>query len=125
MVFLFPLLIHRSYDENYNPTEGERFTKEAEGFVKEVNVTEEIRFLTFDCCLLDFIGKNLSIWFEKFPKIKQLQFLYCHLNTLNFIGMKNIKQKLNVQSITFTYCNIPEDNSLSQFLKGQKIKSIK
>eukprot|EP00924_Labyrinthula_sp_SR-Ha-C_P012231 snap_masked-scaffold_10-processed-gene-0.38-mRNA-1 protein AED:1.00 eAED:1.00 QI:0/0/0/0/1/1/4/0/83 len=81
--------------------------------------------LSFDCCPLDFIGKNLSIWFEKFPNVKQLDFYYSHLNTLNFIGMKKIKQKLNIQSLNFRYCNIPKDNSLSQFLKGQKIKSIK
>eukprot|EP00924_Labyrinthula_sp_SR-Ha-C_P001836 snap_masked-scaffold_148-processed-gene-0.5-mRNA-1 protein AED:1.00 eAED:1.00 QI:0/0/0/0/1/1/5/0/134 len=114
-----------SYDENYHPIEGERFRKEAEEFLKEVNVHEEITWLSFDSCPLDFIGKNLSIWFEKFPKVEELKFFYCHLNALNFIGMEKIKQKLNIQSIIFTYCNIPEDNSLSQFLKGLKIKSIK
>eukprot|EP00924_Labyrinthula_sp_SR-Ha-C_P006437 snap_masked-scaffold_57-processed-gene-1.15-mRNA-1 protein AED:1.00 eAED:1.00 QI:0/0/0/0/1/1/8/0/781 len=117
-------ILQWSYDENYNPTERERFRKEAEEFVQEVNVHEEITTLTFNFCPLGFLGKNLSIWFEKFPKIKTLQFLYCHLNTLNFIGMESIKQKLNIQSLDFTYCNIPKDNSLSQFLKGQKIKSI-
>eukprot|EP00924_Labyrinthula_sp_SR-Ha-C_P006403 snap_masked-scaffold_57-processed-gene-0.31-mRNA-1 protein AED:1.00 eAED:1.00 QI:0/0/0/0/1/1/8/0/810 len=113
-----------SHDENYNPTEGQRFRKEAKKFVKEVNVHKEIKFLIFDCCPLDFIGKNLSIWFEKFPKVEELKFLYCHLNTFNFIGMEKIKQKLNIQSLNFRYCNIPKDNSLSQFLKGQKIKLI-
>eukprot|EP00924_Labyrinthula_sp_SR-Ha-C_P010628 snap_masked-scaffold_139-processed-gene-0.1-mRNA-1 protein AED:1.00 eAED:1.00 QI:0/0/0/0/1/1/5/0/134 len=116
---------NESYDENYNPTEGQRFRKEAKKFVKEVNVHEEIILLIFDSCLLDFIGKNLSIWFEKFPKVEQLEFLYCHLNTLNFVGMEKIKQKLNIGSLIFKLCNIPKDNSLSQFLKGQKIKSIK
>eukprot|EP00924_Labyrinthula_sp_SR-Ha-C_P006402 snap_masked-scaffold_57-processed-gene-0.49-mRNA-1 protein AED:1.00 eAED:1.00 QI:0/0/0/0/1/1/8/0/819 len=114
-----------SYDENVNPIEDERFGKEAKKFVKEVNVHEEIQYLSFDSCPLDFIGKNLSIWFEKFPKVEELKFIYCHLNTLNFIGMEKIKQKLNIQSLNFRYCNIPKDNSLSQFLKGQKIKSIK
>eukprot|EP00924_Labyrinthula_sp_SR-Ha-C_P005603 snap_masked-scaffold_92-processed-gene-0.16-mRNA-1 protein AED:1.00 eAED:1.00 QI:0/0/0/0/1/1/5/0/115 len=61
---------NQSYDRNINPTERERFRKEAEEFVKKVNVHEEIMTLTFDCCPLDFIGKNLSIWFEKFPKVK-------------------------------------------------------
>eukprot|EP00924_Labyrinthula_sp_SR-Ha-C_P006454 snap_masked-scaffold_57-processed-gene-1.57-mRNA-1 protein AED:1.00 eAED:1.00 QI:0/0/0/0/1/1/7/0/175 len=79
---------------------------------------------SFNFCPLDFIGKNLSVWFEKFPNVKQLEFLYCHLNTLNFVGMEKIKQKLNIGSLTFKLCNIPKDNSLSQFLKGQKIKSI-
>eukprot|EP00924_Labyrinthula_sp_SR-Ha-C_P000342 snap_masked-scaffold_25-processed-gene-3.3-mRNA-1 protein AED:1.00 eAED:1.00 QI:0/0/0/0/1/1/4/0/125 len=125
MVYLFPLLIHRSYDENVNPIERERFRKEAEEFVKELNVHEEIENLSFYFCPLDFIGKNISIWFEKFPKVKELQFYYCHLNTLNFIGMKKIKQKLNIQSISLRLCNIPKDNSLSQLLKGQKLKSIK
>eukprot|EP00924_Labyrinthula_sp_SR-Ha-C_P000257 snap_masked-scaffold_25-processed-gene-1.24-mRNA-1 protein AED:1.00 eAED:1.00 QI:0/0/0/0/1/1/8/0/814 len=117
-------MIQWSYDENLNPIEKERFRKEAEEFVKKVNVHKEIIFLTFDCCPLDFIGKNVFIWFKKFPKVKELQFLYCHLNTLNFIGMEKIKQKLNIQSIIFNLCNIPKDNSLSQFLKGQKIKLI-
>eukprot|EP00924_Labyrinthula_sp_SR-Ha-C_P012290 snap_masked-scaffold_10-processed-gene-2.29-mRNA-1 protein AED:1.00 eAED:1.00 QI:0/0/0/0/1/1/8/0/788 len=116
--------IQWSYDENYNLTERERFRKEAEEFLKEVNVHKEIEHLTFVCCPIDFIGKNLSIWFKKFPKVEELQFLYCHLNTLNFIGMEKIKQKLNIQSLGFNTCNIPKDNSLSQFLKGQKIKSI-
>eukprot|EP00924_Labyrinthula_sp_SR-Ha-C_P012312 snap_masked-scaffold_10-processed-gene-2.44-mRNA-1 protein AED:1.00 eAED:1.00 QI:0/0/0/0/1/1/9/0/777 len=115
---------NKSYDENDNPTEGQRFRKEAKKFVKEVNVHKEIKFLIFDCCPLDFIGKNLSVWFEKFPKIKELQFGFCHLNALNFVGMEKIKQKLNIQSLDFNTCNIPKDNSLSQFLKGQKIKSI-
>eukprot|EP00924_Labyrinthula_sp_SR-Ha-C_P000231 snap_masked-scaffold_25-processed-gene-0.22-mRNA-1 protein AED:1.00 eAED:1.00 QI:0/0/0/0/1/1/5/0/134 len=115
---------NKSYDENYNPIEGERFRKEAEEFVKEVNVHEEIEYLSFDFCPLDFIGKNLSIWFEKFPKVEELEFFYCHLNTLNFVGMEKIKQKLNIQSLIFKLCNIPKDNSLSKFLKGQKIKSI-
>eukprot|EP00924_Labyrinthula_sp_SR-Ha-C_P000439 snap_masked-scaffold_111-processed-gene-0.8-mRNA-1 protein AED:1.00 eAED:1.00 QI:0/0/0/0/1/1/5/0/139 len=118
-------IIQWSYDENINPFEGQRFKKEAEEFLKEVNVHKEIEHLTFDCCPLDFIGKNLSFWFEKFPKLKELKFLYCHLNTLNFIGMEKIKQKLNIQSLDFTCGNIPEDNSLFQFLKGQKIKLIK
>eukprot|EP00924_Labyrinthula_sp_SR-Ha-C_P012330 snap_masked-scaffold_10-processed-gene-3.16-mRNA-1 protein AED:1.00 eAED:1.00 QI:0/0/0/0/1/1/5/0/134 len=116
---------NKSYDENYNPTERERFRKEAEEFVKEVNVHEEIQFLIFDSCPLDFIGKNLSIWFEKFPNVKQLEFFYCDLNTLNFVGMEKIKQKLNIGSLILTKCNIPKDNSLSQFLKGQNIKAIK
>eukprot|EP00924_Labyrinthula_sp_SR-Ha-C_P012234 snap_masked-scaffold_10-processed-gene-0.58-mRNA-1 protein AED:1.00 eAED:1.00 QI:0/0/0/0/1/1/5/0/134 len=114
-----------SHDENYNPTEGERFRKEAEEFVKIVNVNKEITILRFNFCPLGFLGQNLSIWFEKFPKIKQLKFLYCHLKTLNFTGMKKIKQKLNIVSLSFKLCNIPKDNSLSQLLKGQKIKSIK
>eukprot|EP00924_Labyrinthula_sp_SR-Ha-C_P010637 snap_masked-scaffold_112-processed-gene-0.11-mRNA-1 protein AED:1.00 eAED:1.00 QI:0/0/0/0/1/1/5/0/134 len=114
-----------SHDRNINPTEGERFRKEAEEFAQQVKMHKEIEYLNFGFCPLDFIGKKLSVWFEKFPKVKGLQFGFCHLNTLNFIGMEKIKQKLNIQSINFTYSNIPEDNSLSQFLKGQKIKSIK
>eukprot|EP00924_Labyrinthula_sp_SR-Ha-C_P010162 snap_masked-scaffold_66-processed-gene-0.16-mRNA-1 protein AED:0.38 eAED:1.00 QI:0/0/0/0.12/1/1/8/0/794 len=117
-------ILQWSYDRNINPTEGERFRKEAEEFVQEVNVHKEIVILKFNFCPLDFIGKNLSIWFKKFPKIQQLEFLYCNLNTLNFIGMEKIKQKLNIGSLIFKLCNIPKDNSLSQFLKGQKIKSI-
>eukprot|EP00924_Labyrinthula_sp_SR-Ha-C_P000328 snap_masked-scaffold_25-processed-gene-3.35-mRNA-1 protein AED:1.00 eAED:1.00 QI:0/0/0/0/1/1/7/0/158 len=115
---------NKSYDENFNPIEGESFRKETEVFVKEVNVHKEIRLLTFDCCPFNFIGDGLSFWFEKFPKVEILQFLYCHLNTLNFIGMEKIKKRLNIQSIVFMNCNIPKDNSLSKFLKGQKIKSI-
>eukprot|EP00924_Labyrinthula_sp_SR-Ha-C_P006380 maker-scaffold_57-snap-gene-0.5-mRNA-1 protein AED:0.30 eAED:0.78 QI:55/0.42/0.37/0.62/1/1/8/0/794 len=118
-------IIQWSHDDNYNPTEGKKFRKEAEELIQEANVQEEIEYLSFYGCPLDFIGKNLSIWFKKFPKVRQLQFIYCHLNTLNFIGMEKIKQKLNIQSLDFSYCNIPKDNSLSQFLKGQEIKSIK
>eukprot|EP00924_Labyrinthula_sp_SR-Ha-C_P012298 snap_masked-scaffold_10-processed-gene-2.24-mRNA-1 protein AED:1.00 eAED:1.00 QI:0/0/0/0/1/1/5/0/139 len=117
--------IQWSYDKNINPIEKERFRKEAEEFVREVNVHEEIMILSFGFCPLDFIGKNLSSWFKKFPKVEELQFIYCHLNTLNFIGMEKIKQKLNIQSMAFSFCNIPVDNSLSQFLKGQNIKAIK
>eukprot|EP00924_Labyrinthula_sp_SR-Ha-C_P012303 snap_masked-scaffold_10-processed-gene-2.14-mRNA-1 protein AED:1.00 eAED:1.00 QI:0/0/0/0/1/1/4/0/88 len=62
--------IQWSYDKNYNPTKGKRFRKEAEEFVKEVNVDEQIEYLSFGFCPLDFIGKKLSIWFEKFPKVK-------------------------------------------------------
>eukprot|EP00924_Labyrinthula_sp_SR-Ha-C_P012291 snap_masked-scaffold_10-processed-gene-2.22-mRNA-1 protein AED:1.00 eAED:1.00 QI:0/0/0/0/1/1/8/0/657 len=115
---------NKSYDRNIKPTERERFRKEAEEFVKEVNVHEEITILRFNFCPLDFIGKNLSVWFEKFPNVKQLEFYYCHLNTLNFIGMEKIKQNLNIHSLDFTCCQIPKDNSLSQFLKEQKINSI-
>eukprot|EP00924_Labyrinthula_sp_SR-Ha-C_P012264 snap_masked-scaffold_10-processed-gene-1.29-mRNA-1 protein AED:1.00 eAED:1.00 QI:0/0/0/0/1/1/4/0/108 len=104
MVYLFPLIIHGSYDENYNPIEGERFRKETEEFVQEVNVHKEIVILKFYFCPLDFIGKNLSVWFEKFPNVKQLEFLHCHLNAFNFIGMEKIKQKLNIQSITYIFC---------------------
>eukprot|EP00924_Labyrinthula_sp_SR-Ha-C_P000229 snap_masked-scaffold_25-processed-gene-0.27-mRNA-1 protein AED:1.00 eAED:1.00 QI:0/0/0/0/1/1/5/0/139 len=117
-------IIQWSYDENKNPIEDERCRKEAKEFIKEVNVNKEITTLSFYFCPLDFIGNSLSIWFEKFPKVKDLQFEFCHLNTLNFIGIEKIKQKLNIQSLDFRYCNIPKDNSLSQFLKGQKIKSI-
>eukprot|EP00924_Labyrinthula_sp_SR-Ha-C_P000305 maker-scaffold_25-snap-gene-3.64-mRNA-1 protein AED:0.06 eAED:0.19 QI:0/0.75/0.6/1/1/1/5/24/134 len=116
---------NKSYDENYNSTEGERFRREAEEFVIKVNMNKEITRLSFYFCPLDFIGKSLSIWFEKFPKVKELQFYYCHLNTLNFIGMEKMKKRLNIESIIFKLCNIPKDNSLSQFLKGQKIKLIK
>eukprot|EP00924_Labyrinthula_sp_SR-Ha-C_P001592 snap_masked-scaffold_18-processed-gene-2.32-mRNA-1 protein AED:1.00 eAED:1.00 QI:0/0/0/0/1/1/3/0/109 len=80
---------------------------------------------SFGFCPLDFIGKNLSIWFEEFPNVEQLQFYYSDLNSLNFIGMETIKQILNIQSLNFIRCNIPEDDSLSQFLKRQEIKSIK
>eukprot|EP00924_Labyrinthula_sp_SR-Ha-C_P006188 snap_masked-scaffold_54-processed-gene-1.80-mRNA-1 protein AED:1.00 eAED:1.00 QI:0/0/0/0/1/1/4/0/83 len=59
-----------SYDIWYNPIEDERFGKEAEEFVKEVNVHKEITKLRFNCCPIDFIEKNLSVWFEKFPKIE-------------------------------------------------------
>eukprot|EP00924_Labyrinthula_sp_SR-Ha-C_P000369 snap_masked-scaffold_25-processed-gene-4.23-mRNA-1 protein AED:1.00 eAED:1.00 QI:0/0/0/0/1/1/8/0/784 len=113
-----------SYDENINPTEGRRFKKEAEEFVEGVNVHEEIQYLTFLFCPFNFIGDALSVWFEKFPKIEILQFDFCHLNTLNFIGIEKIKKRLNIQSIVITYCNIPKNSSLAQFLKGQKIKSI-
>eukprot|EP00924_Labyrinthula_sp_SR-Ha-C_P014712 snap_masked-scaffold_85-processed-gene-0.7-mRNA-1 protein AED:1.00 eAED:1.00 QI:0/0/0/0/1/1/5/0/113 len=65
---------NESYDENYNPTEGERFRKEAEEFVQQVNMNKEIILLRFTFCPLDFIGKNLSIWFEKFPKFLSLSF---------------------------------------------------
>eukprot|EP00924_Labyrinthula_sp_SR-Ha-C_P012265 snap_masked-scaffold_10-processed-gene-1.36-mRNA-1 protein AED:1.00 eAED:1.00 QI:0/0/0/0/1/1/4/0/80 len=57
-----------------NPTERERFGKEAEEFVQQMNVNKEIIFLIFYFCPLDFIGKNLSIWFEKFPKVFILSF---------------------------------------------------
>eukprot|EP00924_Labyrinthula_sp_SR-Ha-C_P011571 snap_masked-scaffold_17-processed-gene-1.31-mRNA-1 protein AED:1.00 eAED:1.00 QI:0/0/0/0/1/1/8/0/396 len=114
----------QSHDKNINPIEGQRFRKEAEEFVKKVNVNKEIEYLSFDCCPLVFIGKNLSVWFENFPKVEHLEFVYCHLNTLNFIGTQKIKQKLNIHSLSFSYCNISKDNSLSQFLKGQKIKSL-
>eukprot|EP00924_Labyrinthula_sp_SR-Ha-C_P012747 snap_masked-scaffold_122-processed-gene-0.0-mRNA-1 protein AED:1.00 eAED:1.00 QI:0/0/0/0/1/1/8/0/789 len=117
-------ILQWSYDENINPIEGKRFGKEAKKFVKEMNVHKKIMILRFNFCPLDFIGKNLSIWFKKIPKVEQLEFLYCNLNTLNFIGMEKIKQKLNIGSLIFKLCNIPKDNSLSQFLKGQKIKSI-
>eukprot|EP00924_Labyrinthula_sp_SR-Ha-C_P011883 snap_masked-scaffold_76-processed-gene-0.19-mRNA-1 protein AED:1.00 eAED:1.00 QI:0/0/0/0/1/1/5/0/130 len=98
------LIIQWSCDENYHPIERERFEKEAEEFVKVVNVDEEIVILTFYFCPLYFIGKNISLWFEKFPKVEQLEFFYCHLNALNFIGMEKIKQKLNIQSLMHTFC---------------------
>eukprot|EP00924_Labyrinthula_sp_SR-Ha-C_P000368 snap_masked-scaffold_25-processed-gene-4.40-mRNA-1 protein AED:1.00 eAED:1.00 QI:0/0/0/0/1/1/8/0/810 len=112
------------YDENVNVIEGERFRKEVEELFKVMNVHKKIEYLIFYGCPLDFVGNRLSVWFEKFPKVEQLQFLYCHLNTLNFIGMEKIKQRLNIQSIVFMNCNIPKNSSLSKFLKGQKIKSI-
>eukprot|EP00924_Labyrinthula_sp_SR-Ha-C_P000027 snap_masked-scaffold_119-processed-gene-0.4-mRNA-1 protein AED:1.00 eAED:1.00 QI:0/0/0/0/1/1/4/0/81 len=59
----------RSHDENYNPTEGQRFRKEAEEFVTEVNVNKEIEYLNFCFSPLNFMGKKLALWFEKFPKV--------------------------------------------------------
>eukprot|EP00924_Labyrinthula_sp_SR-Ha-C_P012344 snap_masked-scaffold_10-processed-gene-3.7-mRNA-1 protein AED:1.00 eAED:1.00 QI:0/0/0/0/1/1/5/0/115 len=70
---------HQSYDENYNPTEGKKFRKEAEEFVKIMYVHKEIMILRFNFCPLDFIRKNLSIWFEKFPKVKVFILSFKHL----------------------------------------------
>eukprot|EP00924_Labyrinthula_sp_SR-Ha-C_P002976 snap_masked-scaffold_13-processed-gene-11.55-mRNA-1 protein AED:1.00 eAED:1.00 QI:0/0/0/0/1/1/7/0/373 len=87
-------------------------------------VKKKIFMLTFYFCPLDLIGASLSVWSEKFPKVQQLQFIGCNLSNLNVIGMEKIKKKLNILSLNFNICNIPEDNSLSIFLKGQIIKSI-
>eukprot|EP00924_Labyrinthula_sp_SR-Ha-C_P014674 snap_masked-scaffold_74-processed-gene-0.32-mRNA-1 protein AED:1.00 eAED:1.00 QI:0/0/0/0/1/1/5/0/134 len=114
-----------SNDDIHNPIEGERFRIEAQEFVEEVDVHEEIERLAFYCCPLNLIGHQLSVWLVKFPKIKQLQFVYCHLNNLNIIAMERNQQKMNILVLNFAYCNIPDDNSLSRFLKGQKIKSIR
>eukprot|EP00924_Labyrinthula_sp_SR-Ha-C_P012535 snap_masked-scaffold_10-processed-gene-9.27-mRNA-1 protein AED:1.00 eAED:1.00 QI:0/0/0/0/1/1/5/0/131 len=113
---------NKSYDDDYSLIEEERFGKEAEVFVKEVEMHEEITMLT---CPLNFVGDSISFWFQKFSRVKVLEFAYCHLNTLNFVGMEKIKEKQNIQVLFFNDCTVPEDNSLSKFLRGQKLKSLK
>eukprot|EP00924_Labyrinthula_sp_SR-Ha-C_P012230 snap_masked-scaffold_10-processed-gene-0.45-mRNA-1 protein AED:1.00 eAED:1.00 QI:0/0/0/0/1/1/3/0/88 len=86
--------------------------------------------LSFDCCPLDFIGKNLSIWFKKFPKVYILSFKHLEFY---WNGKNKTKTEYSVTRVylllflcfNFIGCNIPKDNSLSKFLKGQKINSIK
>eukprot|EP00924_Labyrinthula_sp_SR-Ha-C_P000286 snap_masked-scaffold_25-processed-gene-2.19-mRNA-1 protein AED:1.00 eAED:1.00 QI:0/0/0/0/1/1/5/0/108 len=76
--------------------------KEAEEFGNEVNEDENNEYLWYSYiffyfCPLDFIGKNLSIWFEKFPKVFLLSFKH-----LKFYWNEKNKTKIKYSVTKFS-----------------------
>eukprot|EP00924_Labyrinthula_sp_SR-Ha-C_P010268 snap_masked-scaffold_23-processed-gene-1.22-mRNA-1 protein AED:1.00 eAED:1.00 QI:0/0/0/0/1/1/7/0/289 len=112
------------HDNNRNPINPGKFTREIEDFVKGFQLNKEVSIIKFKYCPFDSVKSAFTRFILCFPAVKSLLFWNCRFSDENFQNFQQFKiLKLNI--LEFTECNIPEVSSFCSLLSSINIKDIR
>eukprot|EP00924_Labyrinthula_sp_SR-Ha-C_P002347 snap_masked-scaffold_16-processed-gene-1.30-mRNA-1 protein AED:1.00 eAED:1.00 QI:0/0/0/0/1/1/9/0/814 len=111
------------------PTNLDNFSAQAHEFMQEFQADEEVSELLYTFRMLKFcpfqvIESKFSDFILLFSAVKKIVFFSCHFNDENFKDLEKLKT-IQLNSLEFWGCNIPEAKNYFQFLKIVNMKHLK